>query len=1044
MAKHLSSEHNWEKSQQTVLKPLTDSEKMDASVSDTSLSNKTIEIDLRNTSEISCETADTSETFVRPTPTKTNVQTDSKLPFRHSGRQNERDQKLSTEAKQLEVAKFLIDFMMPLNSVDKESFQSLLNVFHPGSLLISSRTISNVIQTLYSQTQEELKEIIKGIPHCHLSVDAWKCPNGLERFGVVAHGLNDKWNLHHFFLGFIETDHPSQMHVLTEKIESIAQQFLIKNPTVVSNSTKLMAALAKALKWKTHACFLSQINLALWEGLQDEEYLTLLSKSKAQLEKPLHCNPPPATRSALEKQHCNTSRIENQDPLLDKGHRSSWMSDYLALQELCPVHQKFQQQSVSGKASSNPPKQQPKVSQCQEVRDFLSVFHVFAEMISSSSYCSISTTEPYVRSILEEKCQFREKDSSMMARIKEKVRSKLEELRKLVSSESRELINVCTALDPNFLYLFKEQNESREEMTKLLTSFLKELQPNSIQQPPCKRSKTCHFSEEAFDIQARVYGRAWVQSQKDWDDSPEKLEVTRYMTSAQPGSLDCLQWWTKNKDVYPLLSKLALRLLSVPANSLPCPQAFSSCLKPSYKKTESLCPEDMEVLLFLNQNQGLPKGRNSTPPQDTIPSQVHLHPQVFIRSNFTAALNHSPPKNHFGAFSRKQLSFLASNLGADVDVFLVEPLGKKVVEKGARPKVSHCFIPEQTAPFGALAVHRRGVYYLVLVWRRKTGGWNTPLEKQLVKNRKNLLRYFEECLRPQLQAQQRSTVDYSCGRAMISYGWCYFVSWFNGCCHKKSFRKDPLGGQCQLNPDPDSFGLKPGHTLETGLYQKHKEFLKHVALETGWWVQKNFPAATDLHPNAAPSCLHTPHFTSHAVALDAKQSVHRDRHNQGFTNVLNFCSPQVRYFLGLANYRLADCKSCHCLGVEYSSDSVFSLYSQDVDHFVDQLDPCVSGQRVALLFYGHGLREQVHGQEEQVELWKNVVRVREEVLARMRSEKVWSTLEMESVKEEYNKLLQGVKNSQDASTEEGCLKLMEDMRKTRLNRQRSKPDISKA
>ncbi len=422
-----------------------------------------------------------------------------------------------------------------------------------------------------------------------------------------------------------------------------------------------------------------------------------------------------------------------------------------------------------------------------------------------------------------------------------------------------------------------------------------------------------------------------------------------------------------------------------------------------------------------------------TPCADTFVMTVppdHV-PQAWLMQ--VPSQDHPPPANHFGAFSMVGLQELAGRLGQDIGVFLARPHGAKV-RKGDRKTKSHCVVPPPlTCAVTLLAVHCKGLFYIMLVLRDSLG-WKTELEAHLQAQGRTLLQFFQDDLKPCLQPQKRSTVDYSDPRALVSYGWCYFVSWYNGCCHKKSFVKDKKQGNCLTNPFPNMLGLKKKHSLSPSLLDMYRHFLKSIAFETGGWVECFLPGTTEIMPPSDSSCLQTPHFTSFTLAFDAKQFLHRDHRNVGFTNIINFCSAPTSYSLGLANYSLEGCTQCTSISVEYRNLTVCSVFSQDHDHFVDREENSVSPDgRVALLFYGHKLTETLHGQEDQIKLWKNVISVREQVLAGMVTAGS-GTLDLAKVRANFDKLLHSCKDPKSADTEKGCLDLLAEMKTVKEKR----------
>ena len=85
---------------------------------------------------------------------------------------------------------------------------------------------------------------------------------------------------------------------------------------------------------------------------------------------------------------------------------------------------------------------------------------------------------------------------------------------------------------------------------------------------------------------------------------------------------DPLLWWTVNGKKYPRLSKLAKRLLCVPASSTASEQSFSTSGHIAEQRRASLTPANINMLVVLNKNWQLVgnAGRPMQPPQVARPA----------------------------------------------------------------------------------------------------------------------------------------------------------------------------------------------------------------------------------------------------------------------------------------------------------------------------------------------------------------------------------------------------------------------------------------
>ena len=112
------------------------------------------------------------------------------------------------------------------------------------------------------------------------------------------------------------------------------------------------------------------------------------------------------------------------------------------------------------------------------------------------------------------------------------------------------------------------------------------------------------------------------------------IEVQRYMMEPNIGRLeDPLQYWERQKHIYPHLYDLATKFLCTPASSVPCERVFSKAGEILSKKRNRLSPATVEKLLFLNKNHWKP--HNCCPyPNVTqafsIPHAPSTHGLIFV------------------------------------------------------------------------------------------------------------------------------------------------------------------------------------------------------------------------------------------------------------------------------------------------------------------------------------------------------------------------------------------------------------------------------
>lgn len=86
--------------------------------------------------------------------------------------------------------------------------------------------------------------------------------------------------------------------------------------------------------------------------------------------------------------------------------------------------------------------------------------------------------------------------------------------------------------------------------------------------------------------------------------SDATVEVQRYLSEPNIGRHENpLEYWERQKLVYPNLYNLSLAFLCTPASSVPCERIFSKAGEVVSKKRNRLKPKTVEKLLFLNKNE---------------------------------------------------------------------------------------------------------------------------------------------------------------------------------------------------------------------------------------------------------------------------------------------------------------------------------------------------------------------------------------------------------------------------------------------------------
>ena len=85
------------------------------------------------------------------------------------------------------------------------------------------------------------------------------------------------------------------------------------------------------------------------------------------------------------------------------------------------------------------------------------------------------------------------------------------------------------------------------------------------------------------------------------NENDPKEELSRYMLEKNiPANESPLKWWRRNRDIYPLMSKLAMKYLCIQATSTAAERSFSLLGNILTKKRMSLSDQNVNILTYLS------------------------------------------------------------------------------------------------------------------------------------------------------------------------------------------------------------------------------------------------------------------------------------------------------------------------------------------------------------------------------------------------------------------------------------------------------------
>lgn len=153
--------------------------------------------------------------------------------------------------------------------------------------------------------------------------------------------------------------------------------------------------------------------------------------------------------------------------------------------------------------------------------------------------------------------------------------------------------HAATFLHPHFNDLSLLQPDEIDNVRLFIKNLMKEMNPapaieneNNEEEPVPKKSRFDSFKKKTND-----------------NNDKFETEIDKYIQFAEMADdEDLLEWWSSRKNVFPLLSKVARKILAVPSSNTSSERNFSSAGRIMEPRRNALAPENLNELLFLHSN----------------------------------------------------------------------------------------------------------------------------------------------------------------------------------------------------------------------------------------------------------------------------------------------------------------------------------------------------------------------------------------------------------------------------------------------------------
>ena len=532
------------------------------------------------------------------------------------------------------IIQMLITDIRPLYTVENEGFKNLIKLLEPRYTMVSRQHIQKkLIPKLFDTVCVKLKALLDSAGTVNITLDIWSNRRMHSYLGITCHFLTESLELKSLLLScnrlygrhtgehiLSEFDRIASTFNITDKIfqivtdnasnmrkafptlpgfeledidsdsesESSGAEEVDEDNDVVDLSSMNEIETNSGKVYHRLSCFAHTIQLSVKDGINECRSLTNSLKKASRIVSHFH------------KSTIDTESLENVfDKVLIAKNETRWNSQLMMVRRLIEADDASDLNSIISNSKRELLLTASDKSALRELVNIFDQFEVVSKLVQGEKYASISLALP---SFIGLKKHLESINVRRLPTLVTALQSSLE--RRLSSIQSNPIYIVATCLDPEFKLkwcsdtteisnarniILKELEKVASDMTG--TCNIEEIcEETSGNQPPSKKTKLFSFmSDDHISKEVK-------SAQQEFDDY---LQLVHTKDEIGKGSLE---FWKNNGSRFPIMKKLAMMYLSIPASSAPIERYFSTAGKIMRQDRARLLPKNFEKLIFLKVN----------------------------------------------------------------------------------------------------------------------------------------------------------------------------------------------------------------------------------------------------------------------------------------------------------------------------------------------------------------------------------------------------------------------------------------------------------
>lgn len=498
------------------------------------------------------------------------------------------------------IVNMIIDDLLPVNTVTHSGLKNLLKYLAPNYTVPCRASITARLEAKHDELTQKAITLLSSptVLGVGLTTDMWTSLATEGFIGLTCHYIDRAWQMRSLILASEEMAENHTGVNIAARLTELAKTFGIREKVgaVVHDNAASCNLAAKLLHdeqgWEHQPCVGHTLQLAVEEGLSHHTISTMIRIAKKIVG---HFN---HSALACTKLHKVQEQQGKKKLNLIQDVATRWNSTYLMLQRL--VDQQTAVTTVLENERSSLKMSGAQWDLAKDVVHVLKPLQVATTVLSMEGNPSTSCVQPILHGLLNDHLKTTDADSTTIKQLKSAIAG---DLRDRFPQQKCKLAWLASALDPRFKsldFLSAGQRATVWEDARAEVKKLHDGKPAPAA-PGVTPAATEDEGEEEKSGIAFLLG-----STRSAPADQETDEVSRYMAEPSSASVDKgspLKWWKANESRFPLLAKVAKKVLAIPATSTPTERLFSTAGLICTKKRARLSAEHVDMLVFLHENR---------------------------------------------------------------------------------------------------------------------------------------------------------------------------------------------------------------------------------------------------------------------------------------------------------------------------------------------------------------------------------------------------------------------------------------------------------